>query len=89
MTSEELQQMSRMTFEDVRDDEILTFESMPFDRKSTVAERVKSLLAAGKNPYFRRAGDGTLIKISFSDNGRSFEDNLVALLMDKQNAKKS
>ena len=89
MTSEELQDMSRMTFDDVRGDDILPVGGVSFDKADSVSERIKLLLATGKNPYFRRAEDGAVIKISFTDNGRSFEDNLVALLTEKQGAGKS
>jgi hypothetical protein len=80
MTSEELKKMSEMTFRDVERDELIELGSMTYDMDKPPGERVEKLFSTGKNPYFRRAGDGSIIKISFSSNGRSFEDNLVNLI---------
>lgn len=80
MTSEELKAMSEMSFDDVDKDELIEIGSMSYDMDKPPVERVKKLFSTGRNPYFRKAGDGTIIKLSFSDNGRSFEDNLVNLI---------
>ncbi len=80
MTSEELKRMSEMTFEDVESDDISEIGAFRFDMDKSPAERIKKLLESGKNPYFRKTGDGAVIRISFANNGRSFEDNMVNLL---------
>jgi hypothetical protein len=80
MTSEELKKMSEMTFDDVGDEDMIELGSMRFDMEAPPEERVKKLLSSGKNPYFRRTTTGSKIKISFTDNGRSFEENMVNLL---------
>lgn len=80
MTAEELRKMSEMTFDEVNDDDIPKLGSFRYDMDMLPAERVERLLASGKNPYFRKTCSGSKIKISFADNGRSFEDNMVNLL---------
>ena len=84
MTSEELRKMSEMTFDDVVGDEVFPLGKVRHDGRCSVEERVKKMLSSGKNPYFRRTEDGALIKISFTENGRSFEDNLVTLLSEQR-----
>jgi hypothetical protein len=80
MTSEELKAMSEMTFDDVDSEDMIELGSLKFDMEKPPEERVKKLLSLGKNPYFRRTASGSKIKISFAENGRSFEDNMVNLL---------
>ena len=80
MTSEDLRKMSEMTFEDVDGDDIAEIGSIRFDMDKPPVDRMRKILGSGKNPYFRKTGDGAIIKISFANNGRSFEDNMVNLL---------
>ena len=67
LTREELERMSRMSFEDVDQEQIPIFgkDSGSF------------------NPYFRKPVEGGsyIVKISFSNNGRSFTDAVAAMLM--------
>lgn len=80
VTSEELKRMSEMTFEDIANDDISEIGSFKFDMDKPPADRMRKFFESGKNPYFRKTSDGTKIKISFANNGRSFEDNMVNLL---------
>ena len=80
MTSEELRKMSEMTFEDVDIDDVPEIGEFKFDMDKPPAERIKKFFESGKNPYFRKTSDGAMIRISFTNNGRSFEDNMVNLL---------
>lgn len=80
MTSEELRKMSEMTFEDVDIDDVQEIGEFKFDMDKPPVDRIRKILGSGKNPYFRKTNDGTMIKISFANNGRSFEDNMVNLL---------
>lgn len=80
MTSEELKRMSEMTFEDVENDDIPEIGGFKFDMDKSPADRMKKFLESGKNPYFRKTSDGAKIRISFANNGRSFEDNMVNLI---------
>ncbi len=76
MTLNELEMMSEMDFADVENSEIALLDSGKMNFSKPPEERVLDLLKSGKNPYFRRSGN-SIVKISFSNNGKSFSDALA------------
>jgi hypothetical protein len=45
-----------------------------------MAERIKDFIRQIKNPYCYRVGK-TIVKVSYAEDGDSFEDRLESLLM--------
>ena len=63
----DLEEMSAMGFDDVRMEDVPAFGDIRPDLSLSPEERVKKMMASGKNPYFRKTRDGkVLVKISFS-----------------------
>ena len=66
-------------FSDFKLEELTDINSLRIDGDKSVEERRKQYLRQMGNPYMVRVGD-TMVKISFSDSGTSFEDAFENLL---------
>jgi len=76
---EELERMANIPIDGIDQSEIAEFGSIRIDEGKTVAERTLSLIEQSGNPYFRKKGNH-VVKISFANNGQSFQDNFVSAL---------
>ena len=79
MTVAELERMEQMTFDEINKDEIIRFDECKVDTSAPVEERILSLLDKGINPYFRKTKDGCIVKISFANNGTTFQENFMSI----------
>ena len=76
---EELEKMADIPISGIDRKEVAEFGSIRIDEGKTVEERTLSLIEQSGNPYFRRKGNH-VVKISFANNGQSFQDNFVSAL---------
>ncbi len=76
---EELERMANIPIGEIDRREIAEFGSIRIDEGKTVEERTLSLIEQSGNPYFRRKGNH-VVKISFANNGQSFQDNFLSAL---------
>lgn len=76
---EELESMANIPIGEIDRKGIAEFGSIRIDEGKTVEERILSLIEQSGNPYFRRKGNH-VEKISFANNGQSFQDNFVSAL---------
>ena len=79
MTSIELLKMRNMRFEEINKDEVINIGGFKVDNTKPVEERICTVLSKDKNPYFRKTTDGCVVKIGFSNNGRTFRDNFLGI----------
>ena len=81
MTEEEKRALQSLDFSDVKPEELFDISKIRIDSSKSVEERREQFLRQTGNPYMVRVGD-TIVKVSFSDNGTSFEEafeNLLAM----------
>lgn len=76
---EELEKMADIPISGIDQKEVVEFGSIRIDEEKTVEERTLSLIEQSGNPYFRKRGNH-IVKISFANNGQSFQDNFVSAL---------
>lgn len=76
---EELESMANIPISEIDRKGIAEFGSIRIDEGKTVEERTLSMIEQSGNPYFRRKGNH-VVKISFANNGQSFQDNFVSAL---------
>ena len=69
-------------FPEVDINKVRFFGEKKIDMSKPVEERIKESMEGDAYPYFRRSREHPeyLVKISFSNNGTSFHDNLVAMV---------
>ena len=79
MTFSGLKRMRDMTFNEINKDDVINFGGFKVDTSAPVEERICTVLSKNKNPYFRKTTDGCVVKIGFSNNGRSFRDNFLGI----------
>ena len=79
MTSVELRKMKNMQLEEINKDEVINFGGFKVDTSKPVENRIFTVLSRNINPYFRKTSDGCVIKIGFSNNGRTFQDNFLSI----------
>lgn len=80
MTAEEHKRFLENGFKDVKLEDLKDVSKLRIDRNRTLERRQKQYLRATKNPYLVRVGDA-MVKISFANNGTSFEDAFENLLL--------
>lgn len=76
---EELERMADIPINGIDRKEVAEFGSIQIDERKTVEERTLSFIEQSGNPYFRRRGNH-VVKISFANNGQSFQDNFISAL---------
>lgn len=76
---EELEKMADIPISGIDWKEVVEFGSIKIDEGRTVEERTLSLIEQSGNPYFRKKGNH-VVKISFANNGQSFQDNFLSAL---------
>lgn len=79
MTSIELLKMRNMRLEEINKDEVINIGGFKVDTTKPVESRIFTVLSRNINPYFRKTTDGCVIKIGFSNNGRTFRDNFLGI----------
>ena len=79
MTFSDLKRMRDMTLTEINKDDVINFGGFKVDTDAPVDERICTVLAKNKNPYFRKTTDGCVVKIGFSNNGRTFQDNFLSI----------
>ena len=80
MTAEDHRKFLEMDFSDAKLEELADIGKIRIDRKKSVEEKKRQYLNQVKNPYLVKVGD-TMVKIRFANNGVSFEDAFVNLLL--------
>ena len=73
------QSSSHTEFEEIDKSEVKELLSIPIDTSLPVPERMKKLVEDGGNLKWRKKGD-SLIKISHSGSGQSFQENFIEML---------
>ena len=79
LSREELIQMRDMSFEEIDEREVPDIRELDIDVRKSKQEKILSVLAAGKNPYFIKSGE-VLVKIGFASTSRTIEDALESLV---------
>lgn len=67
MTFEELEALSKMSFNDIDKDSIIDINNIIINQVLSKTERILDFLEKTENPYFLKCGS-VLIKISFADS---------------------
>ena len=80
MTAEDHRKFLEMDPSDAKLEELADIGKIRIDRKKSVEEKKRQYLNQVKNPYLVKVGD-TMVKIRFANNGVSFEDAFVNLLL--------
>ena len=80
MTAEDHRKFLEMDFSDAKLEELADIGKIRIDRKKSVEEKKRQYLNQVKNPYLVKVGD-TMVKIRFANNGVSFEDAFVNVLL--------
>lgn len=83
MTLAELEKMRNSSFDEIDPTEIVGFGDLEIDTLLPVEERILAVLNSNINPYFRKTKDGCIVKISFVNNGTTFQENFLKILTKK------
>ena len=70
---EKLERCKNIPIEEIDPDDVDNIEDIKISRKKCREERILDFIVATKNPYAFKV-NGTLVKISFSNNNRSAKD---------------
>ena len=70
---EKLENMSKMSFDQIKKEDLTDINDIKIDRSLKPKERIMSYLSQVKNPYFLKK-NGIAIKIGFSDSGKLFSN---------------
>ena len=81
MTYIELIRMKNVSLDDKYKEEAVEFGKVEIDPAATVEERILDMLFHDVNPYLRKTSDGGIVKISFSDNDTTFQENFAAFIL--------
>lgn len=76
---EKINRCKNMDIRDVNLDEVDEISSIKIDKRKSKNERILDFLIKVKNPYIFK-GNGTLVKMTFSDNGLTADDCLTQCL---------
>lgn len=71
----------------IQEDELVDIETVHIDENLSKEERIKSFLKQIKNPYCFKC-KGVTVKVSFNENGKTFEEcfkDYLKLKLLKQN----
>lgn len=82
LSREELLHMRNMSFDDVDPDEVPDIKDLDIDVTKPKREKIMSVLASGRNPYFIKSGN-ILVKIGFASTNRTIEEALESLVQMK------
>lgn len=70
---EKIERCRNISIEDINPDDVDDLEDIKISRKKCREERILDFIIATKNPYAFKV-NGTLVKISFSNNNRNAKD---------------
>lgn len=70
---EKIERCRNIPIEDINPDDVDDLEDIKISRKKCREERILDFIIATKNPYAFKV-NGTLVKISFSNNNRNAKD---------------
>lgn len=76
---EKLERCKNIPIKEINPDDADNIEDIKISRKKCREERILDFIATTKNPYAFKV-NGTLVKISFSDNNRSAKDCINRVL---------
>lgn len=76
---EKINRCKNMDIRDVNLDEVDEISSIKIDKRKSKNERILDFLIKVKNPYIFKV-NGTLVKMTFSDNGLTADDCLTQCL---------
>lgn len=76
---EKLERCKNIPIEDINPDEVDDIEDIKISRKKCREERILDFIVATKNPYAFKV-NGTLVKISFSNNNRNAKDCVTKVI---------
>ena len=80
LLKEKLENMSKMSFDQIKKEDLTDINDIKIDRSLKPEERIMSYLSQVKNPYFLKK-NGVSIKIGFSDSGKTFQQCMEDYLM--------
>jgi len=75
----ELERLSKVDVREVDRSTLKELDDIKVNRKLPVKERVKGLLSQVENPYIH-LDHGIVVKISFSENGKTLQDCMETYL---------
>lgn len=75
-----LEMLRSVNVQSVDRDTLVDICSVEIDETKPVEQRVRGFLEQIKNPYCFRVGK-VVVKVEFSQNGKSFEENFEKMLM--------
>lgn len=79
ITLEELDRMKDTDIRMVDKAELVDIRNVKIDTEKPVTERIEDYVRQIRNPYCFKVGD-VAVKVSFSENGGSFEDRFEQML---------
>lgn len=71
-----LEQMASMSAKEVDKDKMLDLDKFQKRNSDITEDELLSMLEADINPYFRKSANGCVVKISFANNGVSFDESV-------------
>ena len=82
MTIEELRQMSEVGITEITPENIATFGEAAAYAKDNPDNALLHFKEHGHNPYFRKDGEGGIVRIRFANNGVRLSDIVAGILTD-------
>lgn len=79
VSREELIQMRNMSFDDIDESKVPDIKDIEIDVTQSKSEKIKEVLASGRNPYFIKTG-GIMVRIGFASTNRTIEEALESLI---------
>lgn len=76
--------MNNISIDEVKQDEVDEIDSIEYEYEKESKDRIIGFLLKTKNPYLFKV-DNHIVKIEFSDNGKSINDCLTKALLDEFN----
>ena len=82
MTTEELRQLSEVGMTEIAPENIATFREAEAYAKDVPGNVLARFKEHDHNPYFRKDGEGGIVRIRFANNGIRLSDIVAGMLTD-------
>lgn len=76
---EKLNRCKNIPLDEINPDDVDELSEVKISRKKSKEERILDFISKVKNPYVFKV-DGKLVKVEFSDNGKSAEECLMNVI---------
>jgi len=79
LLKQKLEKCRDISIEDINEKDVTDISKVKIDKRKSSNDRILDFLNTVKNPYFFKV-NGKIVKICFSDNGRTADDCLTNVL---------